>query len=159
MLGLLPLSLLVRMYDNSLSLDVDYVSDFMPSQPQKRQKFSNYIPEVKFHSGQRDVEVVTIHEIQQEYAHLSATIALWRKEPATIQSSGEWPYIYLSLCRFTSSLDMIGQPLITVSKLSRVGLFDLALTTAQILSVDMTELFQRLTARCIKLSAASDPSM
>ena len=55
--------------------------------------------------------------------------------------------------------DMVGQPLITVSKLSRAGLFDLAITTAQMLSVDMTELFQRLTVCCIKLSAASDPSM
>jgi nuclear pore complex protein Nup160 len=56
-------------------------------------------------------------------------------------------------------IDAISQPLITVSKLSTVGLFDLALTTAQLLSVDMTELFQRLTVTCIKLSSTSDPSM
>ena len=80
--------LLVFTYDFLLT-DGYLPNTFM--QPQKRQKYSYYIPEDKRMSGQRDVEVVTLHEIQQEYTLLTATLALWRRDPTSIQSSGRSP--------------------------------------------------------------------
>ncbi|THH12327.1 hypothetical protein EW145_g80 [Phellinidium pouzarii] len=106
--------------------------------PRKRRKVESYIPEDKFTFSHRSVEVVKLLAIEQEYTHLIANIELLRRDP--------------SLVRYGE----LSTPWVTVSKLTQVGLYDLAMHTAKALSVDMSELFQRLALQCLRLSTTSD---
>lgn len=49
--------------------------------------------------------------------------------------------------------------LTTVSRLTQAGLIDLAMSTARATAVDMTELFQRLTVLCLRLTAAPESTL
>ncbi|TDL29800.1 hypothetical protein BD410DRAFT_817789 [Rickenella mellea] len=111
-------------------------------QSRKRRKLESFIPAEKFGLDHRDVEIVTLSDMQQEYALLCAKLALSRKD--LLGNGGKY---------FAMS------PWVAVSKLTQAGLFDIAMATGRILEVDMTELFQRLAIQCLRLTAAPDPSL
>ncbi|KAL5508105.1 hypothetical protein ACEPAH_5723 [Sanghuangporus vaninii] len=110
--------------------------------PRKRRKLGNYLPKDQLVSKQRNIEVVKLSDIEKEYAHLTANTELIRRDPTLIRH-GEPPLT----------------PWLTVSKLTQAGLYDLAMTTAKALSVDMVELFQRLTLQCLHLSGTTDSAL
>ncbi|KAI5124761.1 hypothetical protein M0805_005395 [Coniferiporia weirii] len=108
----------------------------MPSRKRRR-----YVPEDKFTSGRRGVEIVKLFTIEQEFTHLTANIVLLRRDPGLVRN------------------EELSTPWVTVSKLTQAGLFDLAMYTAKALSVDMSELFQRLALQCLRLSTTSDMTL
>jgi len=111
--------------------------------PRKKRKVDSYIPEAKFTTGQRDADVVTLIEMENEYIHLTANLELWRRDPSLIRNGEPVPSAW-----------------VTVSKLTQLGLYDVAMYTAKALSVDMSELFQRLAVQCLRVSTtATDASL
>lgn len=48
----------------------------------------SYIPEDKFTAGTRDIEILTVNDIEQEYALLNATLELLRRDPTALRSGG-----------------------------------------------------------------------
>ncbi len=56
-------------------------------------------------------------------------------------------------------LDGLPSPWVLVSKLTHGGQYDLAMQTAKALGADMTEIFQRLSLQCLRLSAATESAM
>jgi len=112
------------------------------SQPRKKRRVDSYIPEDKFTAGTRDVEILTVNDIEQEYALLNATLELLRRDPTALRSG-----------------DGLPSPWVLVSKLTHGGQYDLAMQTAKALGADMTEIFQRLSLQCLRLSAATESAI
>ncbi|EJD01293.1 uncharacterized protein FOMMEDRAFT_158427 [Fomitiporia mediterranea MF3/22] len=110
--------------------------------PRKRRKIGSYLPKEQLSASQRNVDIVRLPDIEREYAHLTANLELIRRDP-TLVRHGE-PHL---------------TPWLTVSKLTQAGLFDLAMHTAKTLSIDMSEVFQRLSLQCLHLSASLDTDM
>lgn len=116
---------------------------------------TKYIPEDKFSPGKRDVEIITLSDMEFDYALATARLALVRKDPSLPLHGGAWPFVIYrqSTNRTTAILD---GPAIVLS-LSQANQFDTAIATAQSLKVDMTDLFSHLARQCLRLSR--DPEM
>ncbi|KAF7301595.1 hypothetical protein MIND_00725000 [Mycena indigotica] len=97
--------------------------------PHKRRRLSSHIPESKFTPGNHDVEVVPLSEIQHEHALLSAQMNIVKREPA-LASYTDLP------------------PESIVLRLAQARQFNLAMSTAHSLKVDMTDIFAQLTTQC-----------
>ncbi|CCM04030.1 uncharacterized protein FIBRA_06187 [Fibroporia radiculosa] len=108
-------------------------------EPRKRRKLSRHIPEDKYTVGKRDAEIVELADMQYEYSLLSARLELIRRDP-TLLTGGV----------------LLLSPSSIVSRLTQVNLFDMAMSTARSLDVDMTDLFGRLTTQCLRLSHNPD---
>ncbi|KAJ7162628.1 nucleoporin Nup120/160-domain-containing protein [Mycena crocata] len=106
-------------------------------EPHKKRKLSQYIPEGRFTPGTHDSEVVTLSEIQYEYALLFAQTNIIQREPALL-SFGDLP------------------PESIVLRFAQSNRFSLAMATASSLKVDMTDLFAHLTTQCLRLSRNPD---
>ncbi|KAJ7283368.1 nucleoporin Nup120/160-domain-containing protein [Mycena rebaudengoi] len=113
------------------------VADHAREQPRKRRKLAQHIPASRFTPGTHDSEIITLSEIQHEYALLSAQIDIIQREPA-LSSFGDLP------------------PTSIVLRLARSNRFNLAMATASSLEVDMTDLFAHLTTQCLRLSRNPD---
>ena len=55
----------------------------------KRRKLTRHIPEDRFASGKRDLEIVKLSDVIAEYTLLSAQLDLVKKDPELLRSSGE----------------------------------------------------------------------
>jgi len=55
----------------------------------KRRKLTRHIPEDRFASGKRDLEIVKLSDVIAEYTLLNAQLDLVRKDPELLRSSGE----------------------------------------------------------------------
>ncbi|KAJ3536697.1 hypothetical protein NM688_g6802 [Phlebia brevispora] len=108
-------------------------------QSRKRRKLSKHIPESKYAIGKRDAEVVELVDIQYEHALLSAQLELVRRSPTLLAAS-----------------DVLLSPASVISKLAQANRFDFAIATAQSLNEDMSEIFERLTTQCLRLSRNPD---
>ncbi|KIY45981.1 hypothetical protein FISHEDRAFT_76214 [Fistulina hepatica ATCC 64428] len=90
------------------------------------------IPPERVGVGSHPSELVQMQDIEYERALLAARIDQIRQDPALLTG------------------------LAIVTRLAQASRFDTAIATARSLKVDMTELFSRLTAQCLRL--ARDPS-
>lgn len=52
------------------------------SKPRKRQRVGGHIPEERFSSGRRNVDIVDLATMKQEYAHLLANAEVIRRDPS-----------------------------------------------------------------------------
>ncbi|THG99568.1 hypothetical protein EW026_g2819 [Hermanssonia centrifuga] len=109
------------------------------NEPRKRRKLSRHIPEGKFALGKRDTEVVELPDIRYEYALLSAQVELIRKTPMLLASA-----------------DLLLSPDAVVLKLAHLSRFDMALSTARSLNVDLSDIFAHLTTQCLRLARNPD---
>ncbi|KAK0467905.1 nucleoporin Nup120/160-domain-containing protein [Desarmillaria tabescens] len=107
-------------------------------EPRKRQKVKR-IPESKYTPGKYENEIVHLEDVQYEYALLSAQVDIVQRHP----SAGQYPKFPLP-------------PASIVLRLVQLNCFNLAMTTARSLDVDMSELFSRLTIQCLRLSRDPD---
>jgi nuclear pore complex protein Nup160 len=55
----------------------------------KRRKLTKHIPEDRFASGKRDLEIVKLPDVIAEYTLLSAQLDLVRKDPELLRAAGE----------------------------------------------------------------------
>jgi nuclear pore complex protein Nup160 len=60
----------------------------------KRRKLTRHIPEDRFASGKRDMEIVKLSDVMAEYTLLSAQLDLVRKDPDLLRLSGEHRPVY-----------------------------------------------------------------
>jgi nuclear pore complex protein Nup160 len=60
----------------------------------KRRKLTRHIPEDRFASGKRDMEIVKLSDVMAEYTLLSAQLDLVRKDPDLLRLSGEHRAVY-----------------------------------------------------------------
>ncbi|KAG6919322.1 hypothetical protein DXG01_007455 [Tephrocybe rancida] len=111
-------------------------------EPHKRRKLTRQVPENKFTPGRFDTDLIHLADIQNDYALLAAQIDIIQRDP-TILSSPEY---------------MLPASMI-VLRLAQRNRFNLAMATARSLSVDMTDLFNHLTAQCLRLSRNPDAIM
>ncbi|RXW24637.1 hypothetical protein EST38_g1210 [Candolleomyces aberdarensis] len=107
----------------------------------KRGTSSKYIPESKFTSSKYETQVVHLADIQRQHTLLSAQIAIIKRSPELLNSP-----------------EFLLPPSVLVLRLVHLNLFSQALTVANALKVDMTDLFTNLTAQCIRLSKNSEIS-
>ncbi|KAK0206120.1 nucleoporin Nup120/160-domain-containing protein [Desarmillaria ectypa] len=103
-------------------------------EPRKRRKVAR-IPESKYTPSKYENEIVHLEDVQYEYALLSAQVDIVQRHP-----SAEFPL----------------PPASIVLRLVQLNCFNLAMTTARSLDVDMSELFSRLTIQCLRLSRDPD---
>jgi len=101
----------------------------------KRRKLTRHIPEDRFASGKRDLEIVKLSDVIAESTLLSAQLDLVRKDPELLRSSAT-----------------LRSPESVVLRLVQNNRFNLAMATARTLEVDMTDLFSHLTRQCLRLS-------
>ena len=62
---------------------------YTPQHPRKRRRLNDHIPADRLTEGQKDVDVITFDDIQQEYVHCIATLELLRRDAALISAGGE----------------------------------------------------------------------
>ena len=62
-----------------------------PPEP-KRRKLTKHIPEDRFASGKRDLEIVKLSDVVAEYTLLRAQLDLVRKDPELLRAIGEHPH-------------------------------------------------------------------
>lgn len=103
-------------------------------EPRKRRKVKR-IPESKYTPGKYENVIIHLEDVQYEYALLSAQVDIVQRQP-----SAEFPL----------------PPASIVLRLVQLNCFNLAMTTARSLDVDMSELFSRLTTQCLRLSRDPD---
>lgn len=96
---------------------------------------------------------MTVTDIKQEYALVLATLELARQFPEVIEHS-EFPSFQL-VHRLQGS-DLRPSPTEVVGLFTQASKFDMAQAAAKSLNVDMTNMFQSLTLRCIELSRLGD---
>jgi len=120
----------------------------------KRRKLTRHIPEDRFASGKRDLEIVRLSDVIAESTLLSAQLDLVRKDPELLRSSGE----HGTACAKRDELILditiatLRSPESVVLRLVQNNRFNLAMATARTLEVDMTDLFSHLTRQCLRLS-------
>ncbi|EMD40997.1 hypothetical protein CERSUDRAFT_43484 [Gelatoporia subvermispora B] len=105
----------------------------------ERRKLSRHIPENKFSMGKRDAEIVDLSDMQYEYTLLLARVELIRRDPTLLSSGG------LQL-----------PPESIILRLGQRNCFDMAIASARILDVDMSDLFSHLTTQCLRLARNPD---
>ncbi|KAH8990090.1 nucleoporin Nup120/160-domain-containing protein [Lactarius akahatsu] len=105
----------------------------------KRRRLTKHIPEDKFAGGKRDFEVVKRSDVIAEYTLLNAQLDLVRKDPELLRASAT-----------------LRSPESVVLRLVQSNRFNLAMTTARTLEVDLTDLFSQLTRQCLRLSRNPD---
>ncbi|KAF8266642.1 nucleoporin Nup120/160-domain-containing protein [Lactarius quietus] len=105
----------------------------------KRRKLTKHIPEDKFAGGKRDFEMVKRSDMVAEYTLLNARLDLVRKDPDLLRASAT-----------------LRSPESVVLRLVQSNRFNLAITTARTLEVDMNDLFSNLTRQCLRLSRNPD---
>ncbi|KAI0347005.1 hypothetical protein BDW22DRAFT_1367225 [Trametopsis cervina] len=115
------------------------ISGRSENEPRKRRKLSKHIPESRYTVGKRDTEVVELADIQYEYVLLAAQLELLRKDP-----------------RLLASIELLLSPAAVVLRLAQAHKFDMAMSTAISLGVDMSDLFAQLTTQCLRLSRNPD---
>ena len=119
----------------------------------KRRKLTRHIPEDRFASGKRDLEIVKLSDVIAESTLLGAQLDLVRKDPELLGSSGEHgpacEYEELNLIIMIATLR---SPESVVLRLVQNNRFNLAMATSRTLEVDMTDLFSHLTRQCLRLS-------
>jgi len=108
-------------------------------EPRKRRKLSKHIPEDKYTVGKRDMEVIELTDIQYEYTLLSARVELIKTDPTLLTGGG--------FSMLPSSI---------VMRLAHLGRFNIAMSTARSLEVDMSDLFAHLTSQCLRISKNSE---
>ncbi|KAL4241382.1 Nucleoporin Nup120/160 [Abortiporus biennis] len=109
------------------------------SEPRKRRKLTRHIPDNKFSSGKRDVELVEITDIRYEYALQAAQIEVAKLD-----------------LQWAAAGELLLTPSSIVMKLAHLNRFNTALTTAKSLNEDMSEVFAHLTNQCLRLSQDSN---
>lgn len=125
--------------------------------PRKRRKVGGHIPEDKFSTGRRNVDIVNLTTMKQEYAHLLANAEVLRRDLSSRSAGKLFCFVSVLLLKLTYMQPIdLSSPWVTVSKLTQAGQFELAMSTAKTLSVDMSELFQRLALQCVQLSSDDD---
>ncbi|TXT13507.1 hypothetical protein VHUM_00874 [Vanrija humicola] len=105
----------------------------------KRRKVTSYIPEDEFAVGSQPVNIITLADIQAEYTAVLSQLRL----------SSYIPDLHEHGVSLT--------PDEIVGFFTQRSLFDLALSSAADMDVDMTDIFQTLATRCVELSRV--PSM
>jgi nuclear pore complex protein Nup160 len=128
---------------------------FGARQPErKRRKLTRHIPEDRFASGKRDLEIVKLSDVIAESTLLSAQLDLVRKDPELLRSNGEHDTAYVEYEELILNIAIatLRSPESLVLRLVQNNRFNLALATARTLEVDMTDLFSHLTRQCLLLS-------
>ena len=119
----------------------------------KRRKLTRHIPEDRFASGKRDLEIVKLSDVIAESTLLGAQLDLVKKDPELLRSSGEHgpacEYEELNLIIMIATLR---SPESVVLRLVQNNRFNLAMATSRTLEIDMTDLFSHLTRQCLRLS-------
>ncbi|KAF8639895.1 hypothetical protein AX17_001147 [Amanita inopinata Kibby_2008] len=109
------------------------------SEPRKRRRLTEYIPEAKYAAGRHEAEVVQLSDIQYDHSSLSAQVDLVRADPASLTSEG-----------------LFSPSSLVILKLAQMNRFNQAMTYARNLKIDMTDLFTHLTRQCLRLSQRAD---
>ncbi|ODN74422.1 hypothetical protein L202_06819 [Cryptococcus amylolentus CBS 6039] len=100
----------------------------------KRRRMTTYIPEEEFTAGKKPVDIITLEDIQAEYALVLSRLRLSSKTPDLYDHG------------------VVISPQETVGLFVQRGMYDVALSSAASLHVDMTDLFQSLATKCVELS-------
>ncbi|KAF8574446.1 hypothetical protein K439DRAFT_1399027 [Ramaria rubella] len=112
------------------------------SQSHKRRKLSKHIPDDKYHLGCRDAEVVDLADLRYEYTLVHSRLELVKRQPDLLAASQHF----------------LSGPQI-VSAYAQAGSYDYAMSAARSLDVDMTELFERLTVQCLRLTRRGEAAL
>ncbi|WVQ72883.1 hypothetical protein IAR50_002444 [Cryptococcus sp. DSM 104548] len=107
----------------------------------KRRRMTTYIPEEEFTAGKKPVDIITLEDIQAEYALVLSKLRLSSKTPDLYDHG------------------IVISPQETVGLFVQRGMYDVALSSAASLQVDMTDLFQSLAAKCVELSRLQEHSV
>ena len=119
----------------------------------KRRKLTRHIPEDRFASGKRDLEIVKLSDVVAESTLLSAQLDLVRKDPELLRSSGEHgPACEYEELNLIITIGTLRSPESVVLRLVQNNRFNLAMATSRTLEVDMIDLFSHLTRQCLRLS-------
>jgi nuclear pore complex protein Nup160 len=119
----------------------------------KRRKLTRHIPEDRFASGKRDLEIVKLSDVIAESTLLGAQLDLVRKDPELLRSSGEHdPACEYEELKLIITIATLRSPESVVLRLVQNNRFNLAMATSRTLEVDMTDLFSHLTRQCLRLS-------
>ncbi|KAH7888083.1 nucleoporin Nup120/160-domain-containing protein [Phlebopus sp. FC_14] len=108
------------------------LTDIGDLEPRKRRKLARNLP-VLTSSG--NCEIIDLQDLRYEQALLSARLRLIRRDPALLAAP-----------------DALLSPSLTILRLGQANQFDLAMSTARTLNVDMSELFAMLVGKCMRLS-------
>jgi len=111
------------------------VTSVIASQTRKRRKLSQHIPNNKYHESCADAEVVDLADLRYEYTLVHSRLELIKRYPDLLAASQHF---------------LTGAQI--VSKYAQVGSYDQAMSAGRSLGVDMTELFERLTVECLRLT-------
>ena len=122
----------------------------------KRRKLTKHIPEDKFAGGKRDFEMVKRSDMIAEYTLLNARLGLVRNDPELLRASGGWRTHFVLRRQLICGLATLRSPESVVLRLVQSNRFNLAMTTARTLEVDMTDPFTHLTRQCLRLSRNPD---
>ncbi|KDQ20617.1 hypothetical protein BOTBODRAFT_626620 [Botryobasidium botryosum FD-172 SS1] len=109
-----------------------------PDDLDKQRRLPILIPEERFTAGVKDMEIVKLSDIRQEYTLVLSKLELVQHFPD------------LAMSTFTMSSEDV------VFRYIQIGNFDSAMAAARTLKVDMTGLFGHLTAQCLRLTSLGD---
>ncbi|KIJ70406.1 hypothetical protein HYDPIDRAFT_122186 [Hydnomerulius pinastri MD-312] len=112
------------------------VNDF---EPRKRRKLAQNLP---VSTSGSNSEILDLQDIRFEYTLLSARLRLIRRDSTLLTAP-----------------DALLSPSLIILRLGQVNQFDLAMSTARALNVDMSELFATLAGQCMRLSRNPDAVM
>ncbi|KAF9535022.1 nucleoporin Nup120/160-domain-containing protein [Crepidotus variabilis] len=107
----------------------------VPDPARKRQKLSRHIPDSKYISSKYDAEIIHLSDMEYDCTLLRAQIDSIKREPSLL-----------------SSPEYLLPPSVIVMRLAQANQYNQAMSIAQSLKVDMTEIFILLTNQCIRLS-------
>ncbi|KAF9246881.1 nucleoporin Nup120/160-domain-containing protein [Melanogaster broomeanus] len=125
---------------NSLSLleqkNAWIIVQARPSDPRKRRKLAQNLPLSTSSTGS---EIIDLDDLRFEFTLLSARLRLIRRDPTLLTAP-----------------DALLSPSLIILRLGQANQFELAMSTARALGVDMSELFAALTGQCMRLSRNPD---
>ncbi|EIW82466.1 hypothetical protein CONPUDRAFT_123432 [Coniophora puteana RWD-64-598 SS2] len=104
-----------------------------------RHRVTKNIPKSNFSEDHPDLEIVDIEAVRFDYTLVTARLQLIKKDPSLL-----------------SAPDLLMSPAAVILKLGQTNQFDMAMTMARDLKVDMGDLFAMMTTQCLRL--ARDPA-
>jgi nuclear pore complex protein Nup160 len=109
------------------------------------------IPEADFDPSAKRVDIVTLQEVQKDYAIALARLQLSSSFPEFGQTS-ESLSLYSDDGADGRRADFVLEPDVVVALLVQTSQFDLAFSAALTLDVDMSSLLEQVTEKCAELS-------
>ncbi|KIL00449.1 hypothetical protein PAXRUDRAFT_821638 [Paxillus rubicundulus Ve08.2h10] len=112
------------------------LSDVMDFEPRKRRKLAQNLP---LSTSGNNSEIIELEDLRFEYTLLATRLRLIRRDSTLLAAP-----------------DALLSPSLIILRLGQANQFELAMSTARALDVDMGELFAALAGQCMRLSRNPD---